>query len=89
MDITGKSETSNYLSLECGCNVTSSLKILLLWLPSQDGLEPGTSSQNKAFLPHVALVRAFYHSRRKQDTGLYSETLSQTVKKQKTAKGRF
>lgn len=42
------------------------LKLLLLWLPSHDGLYPWTVSQNQPFLPEVVSARLFHHRNRRK-----------------------
>lgn len=46
-----------FIALFCiWCDVTGFLKLLLVWHPYSDGLEPGTVSWNEPFISSVAFI---------------------------------
>lgn len=61
-----KLEVKTLMSLfpDQGGNGTSCLRLLVPWIPSQDGLYPRTKNQNKPYFPGVAVAWVFYHSNR-------------------------
>lgn len=66
------------LSPYCGCNEHSFFKLLLLWLPSADGLRPGHMSQRNAF-PFDCFCRSTFSQQQKQkeDTKQHSSLTGQ------------